>query len=164
MIIYGILLAGLLAALSGAFFTGRNQGIESQKATDTPLIQAAQAERAVAVQANEGLIRDLATIRHEVNACNDNVAQLKADSDQAIANMNLIIKESDERKRIMQTTLARFQAAARPATPVAPNLQCEAARSTLMQLSDEMKAIDALSLPTSVQQGGRLVITPAGKK
>jgi hypothetical protein len=164
MILYGLLLAGLLAALGGSYLTGRNQGIEAQKAEDTPMIQAAQAERAVAVQANEGLQRDLAGIRTEVDSCNTKVAQLKEDSDQAIENMNLIIKESDERKKIMQQTLARFQAAARPVTPVAPDLQCQAARATLSELSDQMAAIDALGLSKPASPPGRVTVTPVRPK
>ena len=160
MILYGLLLAGVVAVLSGAFLTGRNMGIESQKAEDMPVIQAARAEMAVAVQANEGLQRDLAKITTDVNSCNDKVGQLKKDSDEAVKNMDLIIKESDERKKIMQQTLARFQAAARPTTPVAPNLQCEAAKATLMQLSDEMKALDALGLPKT----DRVTVTPVRPK
>lgn len=161
MILYGLLLMGVLAVLSGAFLTGRNMGVESQKAEDMPIIQAARAEMAVAVQANEGLQRDLATITTTANACNEKVDQLKRDSDEAVANMNLIIKESDERKKIMQATLARFQLAARPTTPVAPNLQCEAARATLSELSDQMKALDALGLPKS---GDRVTVTPVRAK
>jgi hypothetical protein len=92
------------------------------------------------------------------------VAQLKTDSDTAIANMNLIIKESDERKRIMAEALARFQAAARPVTPVRADLQCEAARATLSDLSGQMAAIDALGLSKPLPPPGRVTITPARPK
>jgi hypothetical protein len=164
MILYGLLLAGLLAALGGSYFTGRNQGIEAQKAEDTPLIQAAQAERAVAVQANEGLQRDLAGIRTEVNSCNAAVDKLRLDSLERVDKMKLLVKEFDERKAIMQQTLARFQAAAHPATPVRADLQCEAARATLSDLSGQMAAIDALGLSKPLPPAGRVTITPARTK
>lgn len=159
MILYGLLLAGFVAMLGGAYWTGHSNGVDGQKRVDEPLIAAARAEREVAIQANVSLQEMLNKVAGDVDACNTQVAKIKADSDEAIRNMDLITRESDERKKVYAKIIARYEAQAKATTPVAPDLQCRAARETLMSLSDEMKALDALGLP-----GGKLTITPVSPK
>jgi hypothetical protein len=161
-VIYLIATVGLLAMLTGIYWTGHKSGTDGQKKIDEPLIAQAQADKQLAVQANQSLQRDLETVRGDVDTCNTRVAGLKADSDIAIATMDKIIKDSEARRKAYTEALARFNAAARPATPVRADLQCEAARAALGELSDQMKMLDALGLNSAVTAPAapRLTVTP----
>jgi hypothetical protein len=157
MILYGIIALALAGALGGAYFTGHQNGIKEQTAVDEPVIAVARAERQTAIGANEGLQRDLVTIRGDVAACNAKVDSLKAGSDVAVAALGKIQAEAEERKRGYAAMLAKFQAGARPSVPVAADKQCEAARATLADLSGVMTALDALGL-------GKAVTAPVAPK
>lgn len=151
---------GAMAVIGGAFTTGYLKGKTAQSEVDEPIIKAAEAEKALAVEANKGLQADLARIRGDVDTCNTRVAAVKADSDIAIAQMQQIISQSEERKAQYAKALARFEAAARPSQPVAPDQQCAAAKAALQDLSDEMKAIDALGLAHSTATPSTVRVTP----
>lgn len=159
--LYALLLVGVLAMFGGTYFTGHTNGVKDQQAIDEPLIASAKAERALAVAANEGLQADLTRIRGDVNACNSQVAKIRADSDLAIAAMDKIIAESEARKRGYEVMLARFKAGANPTQPVPKDLQCEAARSALGDLSDHMRNVLGLDTPVETPPP-RLTVSPTG--
>jgi hypothetical protein len=159
MILYALLFGGLaLAAVGGgAYFTGKKDGVEAQKMLDEPVIATARADRQTAIAANEGLQRDLVTIRDNVATCNLRVAAVKADSDIAVATMEKILGESEQRKRDYERIVNAFRAGARPTQAVAPDLQCAAAKATLVNYADTVSALEALGLP---KQPGTLTIQP----
>jgi septal ring factor EnvC (AmiA/AmiB activator) len=157
MLIYGLILAGVLGLFGGAWWTGHSAGDEARRKIDEPLIAKQGAELELVKSQNANLQGDLQKIRGDVDSCNSAVAQLKKDSDEAISQMEQIIRLSEERRRATQQAQARLDAAARaqrPSTPVAEDQDCRAVRVVLGEYSDRVREALGMTPPP-----GRLTIT-----
>lgn len=160
--IYLIAIAAFAAMVGGAYFTGRGQGVDEQKGLDEPVIARLSAEKALLDGANKRFAADLSLVRGDVISCNTKVDALKADGQSAAAVQEQIIKESEQRKKDYARIMADYKAAITTSRTLAPDKQCAAATSVLMNLSENMRALDALGLPADATKPppDTLKITP----
>lgn len=145
--IYFLAIIGLIAAVSGVWIHGRSTGIDEQKEIDRPTIQTLGAQKAGLEAANKRFVDDLNAVRGDIDQCNAKVQDLRAGSDEAIAALATIKAESEKRQKDYQRILSDYKTQMAAARALPPDQQCTAAKTVLMNLSDNMRALDALGLP-----------------
>lgn len=154
-----LVIALVVASLTGgAYLTGRNSGVESGKADqyeeDRPKIIKAEDDARELRKKNDTLVAEREGVKEQINFCNLATAAAKADTGIAMAMIAQVGEESRERVKKFGEMQRRFEAAARTQTPIARDLSCEAARTTLVEYTDQAKMLDVLGL------GGKVVTTP----
>lgn len=153
-----IALVAIGAMTGGAWWTGHEGAMESQKQHYEPIVARAQADKEVTLSQNKTLVDERAVVTERIRACNQATESAKADTGIAVAMMAKVLDESQKRVQQFAAIQARFDAAARTTTPVSHDLSCEAARATLVEYSDQAHILDALGL------GGQIVTTPIPPK
>lgn len=153
---YLLAIIAFIALLGGAAGIGASKATQKVKEHYEPLLATASAERQTAITENKRLGDKLKGVEIDINACNTNVATIKANSDQAIKDMKELKALSDANKAALNSILAKYKAGAAN-TSVPPSLQCAEASRVLSDLSDTM--LDALGLSTTIAPG-RLSISP----
>ena len=134
LIIYGLIIAALIAGALSVRNSIENKGIEKQKGIDAPIIAAAKKAADEAKAANDGLAAERVRLIADRQACSDQVAALGKASDAKIAAAAKAKVAAETRAASLASDAAAFAAKSQQTTGASCDAQLQSVNDTLREL------------------------------